>query len=72
VSEFHKHGINIRKIDNETVSLSFDEMTTIYDLEEVIEILVSIKKRSFNTSKFLPAEIFESKLYSKVPIEIKR
>jgi glycine dehydrogenase len=45
ISEFHKFGINIRKVDNSTVSLSFDELTTIYDLEEVIEILVGIKKK---------------------------
>ena len=33
LSEFHKFGINIRKIDNNTVSLSFDELTNMYDLE---------------------------------------
>jgi len=33
LSEFHKFGINIRKIDNDTVSFSFDELTNMYDLE---------------------------------------
>lgn len=47
LSEFHKFGINIRKIDNNTVSLSFDELTNMYDLEQVIELFVSIKKRKF-------------------------
>ena len=47
LSEFHKFGINIRKIDNNTISLSFDELTNMYDLEQVIELLVALKKRNF-------------------------
>lgn len=33
LSEFHKFGINIRKIDNDHVSVSFDELTTLYDMD---------------------------------------
>ena len=33
LSEFHKHGINIRKIDDNHVSVSFDEITTLFDLD---------------------------------------
>lgn len=33
VAEMHKFGINIRKIDEEHVSVSFDEMTTLFDLD---------------------------------------
>jgi glycine dehydrogenase len=38
LAQFHKYGINIRKIDNHNVSLSFDEMTSLYDLDQLIEI----------------------------------
>jgi len=44
LSEFHKHGINIRKVDDNHVSVSFDEITTLYDLQELIEIFAAIKK----------------------------
>ena len=35
-AEFHKHGMNIRKIDSNHVSLAFDELTTLYDLDQCI------------------------------------
>ena len=44
VAEFHKLGINIRKIDNDHVSLSFDEVTTLFDLDQVIEVLANLKR----------------------------
>lgn len=33
LAQFHKFGINIRKVDENHVSLSFDEITTLYDLD---------------------------------------
>jgi|TARA_B110001450_G_C17624973_1_gene482776 glycine cleavage system pyridoxal-binding protein P len=38
LSEFHKYGINIRKVDNNHVSVSFDEITTLLVLDQLIEI----------------------------------
>ena len=32
LAEFHKQGINIRKVNSDIVSLSFDEITGLYDL----------------------------------------
>jgi len=46
LAEFHKYGINIRKIDDKYVSISFDEMSTLYDLDELIEIFCGLKKKS--------------------------
>jgi glycine cleavage system pyridoxal-binding protein P len=46
ISEFHKHGINIRKVDDNNVSVSFDEMTTLFDLDHLIEVFISIKKKN--------------------------
>jgi len=44
LAQFHKYGINIRKVDNNHVSVSFDEMTSLYNLDELIEIFYSLKK----------------------------
>jgi len=43
LAEFHKFGINIRRVDNNHVSISFDEMSTLYDLDQLIEIFINIK-----------------------------
>jgi glycine dehydrogenase len=49
LAEFHKYGINIRKIDQNHVSLSFDELTSLYDLDQVIEIFCALKKNKMYT-----------------------
>jgi len=49
LAEFHKYGINIRKIDQEHVSLSFDELTSLYDLDQLIEIFCALKKNKLYT-----------------------
>ena len=36
LSEFHKHGINLRKINDDYISVSFDELHTLYDLNKLI------------------------------------
>ena len=33
LAEFHKFGINIRRVNDSVVSLSFDEQSTLYDLD---------------------------------------
>jgi len=38
LAEFHKFGINLRKIDDDHVSISFNETTNMVDLSEIIEI----------------------------------
>ena len=38
LAEFHKYGINLRKINEELVGISMNEYTTIGDLAEIIEI----------------------------------
>lgn len=43
VSEFAKYGINIRKIDDSLVQIALNEVTTLVDLDEVIEILADLK-----------------------------
>ena len=62
-SEFHKYGINIRKIDDNHVSVSFDELTNLYDLEQLIEIFVSLKKAKIMKDNYLPVSAFEGRVY---------
>jgi glycine dehydrogenase len=46
---FEKNGINIRKQDTNTVSLSFDETTTLYD----VEVILKIFSQANNSTKVL-------------------
>jgi len=46
ISEFDGHGINIARIDNNTVALSMNETTTIQDLTDLIEIFATLNDNS--------------------------
>ena len=46
LAEFHKYGINLRKIDENLVSISLNEYTTIQDLAELIEIFAILKDKA--------------------------
>lgn len=48
LNEFLKHDINLRKIDESTVSISLDEATSLEDVAELIEIFASLRKVSIN------------------------
>jgi glycine dehydrogenase len=43
LAEFHKFGINLRKVDENLVGISFNETSTIQDLTELIEIFADLK-----------------------------
>lgn len=44
LAEFHKYGINLRKIEENIVGISCNEYTTIRDLAELIEIFAILKE----------------------------
>ena len=44
LAEFHKFGINLRKIDENLVGISMNEYTTIKDLAELLEIFAIMKE----------------------------
>jgi glycine cleavage system pyridoxal-binding protein P len=48
LAEFHKFGINLRKIDEDLVGISFNETTGLVDLDEVIEIFAELKDKRLN------------------------
>jgi glycine dehydrogenase len=75
-AQFHKYGINIRKVDSNHVSLSFDEITSLYDLDEVIDIFFSLKKNKYHArssgKREFDFEGYHDKIYNQVPKETRR
>lgn len=70
LAQFHKHGINLRKIDQNHVGVSFDEVSTIYDMDQIIEIFASMKKG--NANKLHQIEQYESRKYMPVQDSLRR
>jgi glycine dehydrogenase len=72
-AQFHKFGINIRKVDANRVSLSFDEITGLYDLDEVIDIFYSLKKNKYHAeNRNFDFQGYHDKIYSQVPKKTRR
>lgn len=71
LAEFHKYGINIRKISDNKVSVSFDELCTLYDLDQVIEVFINLKKGMIGGNHVLFEE-YENRPYVPMPKELKR
>ncbi len=69
VSEFHNYGINLRKIDDNQVSLAFNEVTTLVDLDEVVEIFAGLKGKQGST---LSESYYASKKVPELPSGLKR
>jgi len=71
LAEFHKYGINLRKICDELVGISFNETSSIVDLDELIEIFADLKGKT-NSSGFLSEQFYEDKKYKGVPPALRR
>ena len=74
LAEFHKFGINLRKIDDETVGISVNEYTTIKDTAELLEIFAILLEQApeENDEPYLDADFCDSTKYRGLPAEIKR
>ena len=71
LAEFHKYGINLRKVDENHVGISFNETTSIVDLDELIEIFADLKGKSHSPG-FLSEQFYENKKYKDLPDALKR
>jgi len=71
LAEFHKYGINLRKIDDELVQIAFNETTSIVDLDEMIEIFAELKGKT-TSSGFLSDKFYEDRQYKELPADLKR
>lgn len=72
LAQFHKYGINIRKVDNNHISISFDELSTLYDVDEMVEIFYQIRKNKISTEDYVPFEHYENRVYKQIPKNIRR
>ncbi len=69
VSEFHKYGINFRRIDDRHVGISFNETTTLVDLDEMIEVFSDLKSKPAKNG-FLTEAYYENRKYPALPKEL--
>lgn len=52
LSEFHKYDINLRKVDQNLVGISMNEMTTIDDLATIVEVFALLKEKSVKFGEY--------------------
>lgn len=71
LAQFHKHGINLRKINQNHVGVSFDELTTVYDLDTIVDIFASLKKGK-RQGDFTNLSEYEGRKYIPVGDHLKR
>lgn len=73
LAEFHKYGINLRRIDDDHIGISFDEMSTLYDLDEIIEIFVNLKSdNGHQNTGMIPFNSYEKRVYRTLPQYLRR
>lgn len=71
VSEFHKYGMNLRRICDKYVGISFNETTTLVDLDEIIEVFSDLKQKP-TSSGFLTEEYYQNRKFPELPENLKR
>jgi len=74
LAEFHKYGINLRKINEELVGISMNEYTTIGDLAEIIEIFAIQKELAPEEADepYLDADFCNADSYRGMPADLVR
>ena len=74
LAEFHKFGINLRKIDETTVGISMNEYTTIKDLAELVEIFAILKEVSPEEADepYLEPSFCDASQYRGIPAALAR
>lgn len=71
LAEFHKYGINLRRVDDNHVGITFNETNTLVDLDEIIEIFSDLKHRPIGHG-FLSESFYENRKCSELPKDLKR
>ncbi|MCB1120057.1 MAG: hypothetical protein KJT03_00790 [Verrucomicrobiae bacterium] len=59
IAEFHKFGINLRKVDQNIIGFSLNETTTIRDVVEFVEIFADLLEKSDPQHEYIQASYFE-------------
>ena len=60
LAEFHKFGINLRKIDQNLIGISLNETTSINDLSEMVEVFADLLDKSDPDEGYLTSTYFEN------------
>lgn len=61
----------MRKIDEEHISISFNETTSMVDLDEIIEIFADLMDKR-DSGDYIPSTFYEDKNYEGLPEELER
>ena len=72
VAEFHKFGINLRRVDDAHVSVAFNETNNLVDLDELIEIFADLKDKPMSGEGFLTEKFYENRKYNEIPKNLAR
>lgn len=72
ISEFHKYGLNLRKISDNFVGVTLNETTTIDDLATLIEVFALLKDMSSEFGEYCDADRFEDIKYRGIPADLAR
>ena len=74
LAEFHKFGINLRKIDESIVGISMNEYTTIKDLAELLEIFAILREVTPEEvdEPYLEPSFCDAKSYRGMPPQLAR
>lgn len=74
LAEFHKFGINLRKVDENLVGISMNETMTIKDLAELLEIFAILKEIApeENDEPYLPADFCNADSFRGMPQKLAR
>jgi glycine dehydrogenase len=72
VADFHRYGINLRKINDKQVGISLNETTSIYNLVTLIEIFALLLEKREIGEKYLADNFFELQRYHDVHTSLKR
>lgn len=69
LDEFLKSSINVRKVDEDYISLSFDETTSLESLSKLIEIFARLKNHTIDNTTLFHESSY--KIYS-LPANLQR
>ena len=74
LAEFHKYGINLRKIDENLVGISCSDYTTIKDVVELLEIFAILKEIApeDNDEPFMSPEFCSGENFRGMPLDLTR
>ena len=74
LAEFHKFGINLRKIDESIVGISMNEYTTIKDLAELLEIFAILREVTPEEADepYLAPDFCDAESYRGMPAQLAR